>query len=240
MSRNPSSTLRLDRLLAQASGRTRTQAQAEIRRGAVAVEGRVVTDPAQHVAADARVTHAGQRIAALQHRYFMLNKPAGVVCAMSDRSHRTVMDLLNLPDLEGLHVAGRLDLDATGLVLITDDGEWSHRLMSPRHKQPKTYRVELAEPLTATARQQLEAGVLLNGEARACAPAGVEVVAGRVIRLTLTEGKYHQVKRMLAAVGNHVQALHRERIGAIALDPDLDPGESRPLMPSEFAATGTG
>ena len=163
----------------------------------------------------------------------MLNKPAGVVCATRDRAHRTVLDLLDEPNKTGLHVAGRLDIDATGLVLITDDGEWSHHITSPRHKQPKTYRVELAEPLTDVARLALEAGVQLNGEPRPCAPAGVEVVAERVLRLTLTEGKYHQVKRMLAAVGNHVTALHRERIGSIVLDPALPEGGYRQLLPEE-------
>jgi 16S rRNA pseudouridine516 synthase len=239
MSRKSPVSLRLDRRLAQSTGLSRAQAQAEIRAGTVRVDGIAVTDPSQHVAAGARVEHGGRVFAARQSRYYMLNKPAGVVCAASDRSHRTVLDLLNVRNPAGLHVAGRLDLDATGLVLITDDGEWSHRLTSPRHKQPKTYHVELAEPLSVAAREELEIGVQLKGEPKACAPAVVEKAAGRSIRLTLTEGKYHQVKRMLAAVGNHVTALHRERIGAIQLDPALAPGESRLLTEAEISA-GTG
>ncbi len=235
MTRTAPATVRLDRLLAHATGLSRVQVRAEIRNGTVQVDGETCTDPGRHVHAGARVAHAGAVVAAVQPRYFMLNKPAGVVCATSDRSHRTVLDLLNLPNPNGLHVAGRLDLDATGLVLITDDGEWSHHLTSPRHKQPKTYRVDLAEPLSDAAQQQLEAGVRLRDEPKPCAPAGVEVLAARTIRLTLTEGKYHQVKRMLAAVGNHVEALHRERIGAIALDPALAPGAARPLTAAEIA-----
>jgi 16S rRNA pseudouridine516 synthase len=236
MTRAAPATLRLDRLLAHATGLSRVQVRAEIRNGAVQVDGETCTDPARHVHPDARVAHAGTAVAAAQPRYFMLNKPAGVVCATTDRNHRTVLDLLKLPNPKGLHVAGRLDLDATGLVLITDDGEWSHHLTSPRHKQPKAYRVDLAEPLSAVAQQQLEAGVQLNGEPRPCAPAGVEVLGAHTLRLTLTEGKYHQVKRMLVAVGNHVEALHRERIGAVFLDPALAPGQFRPLTVAEIAA----
>lgn len=236
MTRELPATLRLDRLLARVTGLSRAQAQAEIRRGAVQIDGHVLTDPARHVPAGAEIDYAGKRMASAQSRYFMLNKPVGVVCAAADRAHRTVLDLLSVPNPDGLHVAGRLDMDTTGLVLITDDGEWSHRLTSPRHKQPKTYRVELAEPLTDVARHALEAGVQLHGEPQPCAPAGVEAIAERVLRLTLTEGKYHQVKRMLTAVGNHVTALHRERVGAIVLDPALAAGESRALSPDEIAA----
>jgi 16S rRNA pseudouridine516 synthase len=166
----------------------------------------------------------------------MLHKPAGCVCATEDREHRTVLDLLDAQNPTGLHVAGRLDIDATGLVLITDDGEWSHRVTSPRHKFPKTYRVTLETPLSEEAATTLRAGVALRNEPRRCAPAALERLADSAWRLTITEGKYHQVKRMLAAVGNRVLALHRERIGKVALDPDLSPGEYRPLTDEEIAA----
>jgi 16S rRNA pseudouridine516 synthase len=245
--------MRLDRFLSQASGLTRSQAQRAIRAGAVRVAGVVVTNPGAHVEAHSPVELAGQSIEARKPAYLMLHKPAGCVCATEDREHRTVLDLLNAPNPTGLHVgrsrhpvfrgtraslhiAGRLDIDATGLVLITDDGAWSHRVTSPRRKISKTYRVTLENPLSDEAAATLRVGVALRSEPRRCAPAELEKLPGNVWRLTITEGKYHQVKRMFAAVGNRVLALHRERIGVVALDPDLAPGEYRPLTVDEIAA----
>jgi 16S rRNA pseudouridine516 synthase len=132
-----------------------------------------------------------------------------------------------------LHIAGRLDLDATGLVLISDDGDWTHRVTSPRHEFPKTYRATLAEPLSETGAVQLTRGVLLRNEKRRCRPAVIERITETEIRITVTEGRYHQVKRMFAAAGNRVSALHRERIGTVALDTGLRAGESRALTEEE-------
>lgn len=226
--------LRLDRFLCQARGVTRSQAQRAIRAAEISVNDAAFTDPGAHVGPHDRVRWSGELLRATSARYFMLNKPAGVVCATRDRGHRTVLDLLNVPSSPGLHVAGRLDIDATGLVLITDDGDWSHRLTAPRAKQPKVYRVMLGAPIDAPAVEELERGVHLHNEPKRCAPVGVERLAADELRLTLTEGKYHQVKRMLAAVGNRVVGLHRERIGNIVLDPTLNPGAYRALSPDEI------
>jgi len=226
--------LRLDRFLCQARGVTRRQAQRAIRAAEVAVNDAALTDPGAHVGPHDRIQWHGELLNTASARYFMLNKPVGVVCATRDRGHRTVLDLLNVPNSAGLHVAGRLDIDATGLVLITDDGDWSHRLTAPRAKQPKVYRVMLDVPIDAPAVEELERGVHLRNEPKRCAPVGVERIAADELRLTLTEGKYHQVKRMLAAVGNRVVGLHRERIGNIVLDPTLDPGAYRALSPDEI------
>jgi 16S rRNA pseudouridine516 synthase len=245
--------MRLDRFLSHATGLTRSQAQRAIRAGDVRVTGAVVTDPGAHVGAHSDIELAGRAIEARQPRYLMLHKPAGCVCATEDREHRTVLDLLDAQNLSGqpvgrsrhpvsrgtrasLHIVGRLDIDATGLVLITDDGDWSHRITSPRHKVPKSYRVTLENPLSEEAAASLRAGVALRNEPRRCAPAELERLADNVWRVTITEGKYHQVKRMFAAVGNRVLALHRERIGNVALDPELAPGEHRPLTADEIAA----
>lgn len=225
---------RLDHWLAQACGLSRSQARRAIRGGTVQVDGALVTDPAWQVPAAARIEFDGRPVAAPRPRYLMLHKPAGVVCATEDRQHRTVLDLLDLPNKAGLHPAGRLDIDATGLVLITDDGDWSHRVTAPRHGVTKTYRVTLAEPLTPAAAAALASGVRLRGELRPCAPASVQSLAERQLRLTVTEGRYHQVKRMLAAVGNHVVALHRERIGPLVLDDSLPEGCMRPLTAEEI------
>lgn len=230
------STLRLDRLLSTATSLTRSQAQKEIRAGAVRVDGALVTDPAAHVAASAHIEYDGAPVALAGPQYLMLHKPLDYVCATHDRLHRTVLELIEVPESVKLLIVGRLDIDATGLVLLTDDGAWLHRITSPRYKVPKIYRVTLAEPLNSQAIATIRDGVQLKDEPRRCEPVVLEQLSDAEWRATITEGKYHQVKRMFAAVGNNVVALHREAIGAVALDAALAPGESRPLTPREIAS----
>ncbi|MGL6146861.1 MAG: pseudouridine synthase, partial [Plesiomonas sp.] len=132
-----------------------------------------------------------------------------------------------------LHPAGRLDIDTTGLVLLTDDGQWSHRITSPRHHCEKTYLVTLADPVDASAIALFAEGVQLRSEPDLTRPAVLELLGSHQARLTITEGKYHQVKRMFAAIGNKVTALHRECVGGIALDSNLAEGEYRRLTDDE-------
>ena len=140
------------------------------------------------------------------------------------------------PALNKLHCAGRLDLDTTGLLLVTDDGQWSHRITSPRHECAKTYRAWLADPVEPAVIEQFASGVQLRGERQLTRPAELELVTPTEALLTIHEGKYHQVKRMFAAVGNKVIRLHRERVGSLALGSDLAPGQYRALTPDEIAA----
>lgn len=228
-------TVRLDRFLANTAGLTRTQAQRAVRNGEVTVDGTVVRNPAAHIRPSQAVALSGQPVVAQGPRYFMLHKPAGYVSVTEDGTHPTMLDLIREPRKDMLHAAGRLDLDTTGLLLVTDDGVWSHRVTSPRHKCAKRYRVTLTEPVSQAAVAQLVAGVLLHGEEKPTQPATVEAITATEVWLTITEGRYHQVKRMFAAVGNHVVALHRDRIGTIELDPALAPGDYRPLTPTEIA-----
>jgi 16S rRNA pseudouridine516 synthase len=225
--------MRLDKYLCHATGLTRSRAQITIRLGQVTVDGTVVRDPACKIGPQAQVAWRECEVAPQGHRYYMLNKPQGVICATSDPSHRTVLDLLDMENKKGLHAAGRLDIDTTGLVLISDDGDWTHRITAPRHKCPKRYRVTLAEPLEASAVTQFVSGIELKGEQEKTKPAQLEILAPTEVLLTISEGKYHQVKRMFAAVGNHVLALHREAIGGLQLDEALAPGEYRPLSEAE-------
>jgi 16S rRNA pseudouridine516 synthase len=227
--------MRLDRFLGHAAGLTRSAAQRAIREGRVAVGGMPVADPGQKVGDGAAVTLDGVAVEVRGPRYLMLHKPAGCVCAARDGVHPTVLDLLPAGERDGLHVAGRLDLDVTGLVLLTDDGDWSHRVTAPRRKCPKTYLAELADPIGEDAIAVLRQGVRLRGEASDTAPAEVERLGPARVRITVTEGRYHQVKRMLAAVGNRVTGLHRERIGLLTLDPTLPPGAWRALTAAEVA-----
>lgn len=225
--------MRLDKLIASSTVFTRSQAKIIIRKGKVTVDGECIKNPAQHISEDAHVEYMGVSIKTPQLRYIMFNKPAGVVCANKDEQHATVFDSLFLPRIETLHIAGRLDIDTTGLVLISDDGQWLHRITSPKHQHQKTYLLELDEPITEKQTRILENGVQLKGEKNRCQPAIIEKISDKQIRLTITEGKYHQVKRMMAAVGNHVTKLHREKIAQIELDSNLKEGEWRDLSQDE-------
>lgn len=228
--------MRLDKYLCHATGLTRSRSQGMIRGGQVTVNGAVVKDPSFKLAADAAVTWRDQSVQLGGHRYFMLNKPVGVVCANTDPQHKTVLDLLDIENKKGLHAAGRLDIDTTGLVLITDDGDWSHRLTSPRHHCSKRYRVTLAEPVDEGLIERFAEGIELRNEKRKTRPATLEILSANEVRLSLSEGKYHQVKRMFAALGNHVTALHRESIGTISLDDGMQPGQWRALKTEEVDA----
>ncbi len=227
--------MRLDKLLSSSTAFTRSLAKVAIKKGKVKVDGVVVKNAAQHIAENALVEYMGVSIKKPQPQYIMYHKPAGVVCANSDEDHQTVFDNLFLPRMETLHIAGRLDIDTTGLLLITDDGQWSHRITSPKHQHEKSYLIDLDTPITDKQIRILREGVQLKAEDKRCLPAKVETLSELTIRMTITEGKYHQVKRMMAAVGNHVNKLHRERIGDIKLDESLKAGEWRELSTEEIA-----
>ncbi len=221
--------MRLDQFVSQATGWSRTDAQKAIRAGCVEVAGIILRKPSVHIALESSVTLEGALITLPGAIYLMLHKPLGVISATTDPVQRTVLDLINHPHRHTLHVAGRLDKDTTGLLLITNDGAWSHRLMSPKQHVGKTYCATLAEPLADGALEQLQAGVQLLGENGLASATEVALLPDQQVRLTIHEGKYHQVKRMFAAVGNRVVALHREKIGDLVLDAGLAAGEWREL-----------
>ena len=228
--------MRLDKFLASVTDLSRSDAKRAIKEGGVSVEGRLVDDPQHEVAADARVSLEGRSLRSALPRYFMLHKPEGYVCATKDRTHHTVLDLLHEDNLEALHIAGRLDVDTTGLVLITDDGQWSHRVTAPRSDCTKTYLLRTAEPIGEQAVEQFARGLFLREEKERLKPARLEIIGSHNARLTISEGRYHQVKRMFGALGNAVVKLHRERIGSIVLDPQLSAGEYRALTETEVAS----
>lgn len=230
------SDMRLDRYVSQAAGLSRAAVRVLLRRGAVTVDGAVARAADLHVPAASRVELDGRPLVLPGPRYFMLNKPVGVVCSTRDPGHPTVLSLLDLPRRELLHPVGRLDVDATGLVLLSDDGAWSHGITSPRRHRDKVYRVTLAEPLAPPAVECFASGLLLKGEAKPTLPARLELLSPSEARVTLQEGRYHQVKRMFAALGNRVVALHREAVGPLRLDPALAPGQYRALRADEVEA----
>ncbi|MBD2858840.1 16S rRNA pseudouridine(516) synthase RsuA [Spongiibacter sp. KMU-158] len=235
-SSKPSADLRLDRFIATVTDFSRSEAKRLIKAGEIEVEGRVASDAGQLISPDAEVLLRGSPLRAPKPRYFMLHKPQGYICAARDRRHLTVLDLLDEDNPERLHVAGRLDIDTTGLVLLTDDGQWSHQITSPNRECWKQYWFQCAEPLDENVIRQFERGVFLKEEKTRTLPAKLEILSDFEGRLQICEGRYHQVKRMLGAVGNAVEVLHREAIGDIFLDADLAEGEYRPLTEDEIAS----
>jgi 16S rRNA pseudouridine516 synthase len=228
--------LRLDRFVSQAAGISRSQARSLIRRGRVNVDGEPVRDAARHVGEAERVEHAGEILVAPQPIYLMMNKPCGLLSATSDSEQDTVLSMLPPALAARVHLVGRLDKDTSGLLLLTDDGVWSHRVTSPNHSCAKTYLVELAEPLVADAESRLRRGLDLRSEKLPTRPAALQRLDATHARITITEGRYHQVRRMFAALGNRVLALHRERIGGLFLDEALRAGQWRALSPAEREA----
>lgn len=230
--------MRLDKFICDCTGLTRTQAGKSIRQGLVSINSELVKQAARQVSVTDQVELDGEPLQLIGPRYIMLHKPAGYVCANDDPEHPIVFTLLDEPLVERLHTVGRLDLDTTGLLLLTDDGQWSHRLTSPKHHVAKTYRVWTADPIPADAIAQFAAGVMLRGEKELTKPAQLELVATHEALLTIHEGRYHQVKRMFAAIGNKVERLHRERIGALQLPVELAEGEYRTLSEHELQILG--
>lgn len=232
--------MRLDKFLCETTDLTRSLAKKALHRGEVNVDGEVIRNPAVHVGEGSAVDWLGKRLAPFGLRYLMMNKPLGVECTTRAGRYQTVLELIDLPKVARLHPVGRLDVDTTGLVLLTDDGQWSHRVTSPRTRCPKVYLASLAEPLQdsmlETAIAAFAEGLLLDGEQQPTHPARLEALSPERFRITVTDGKYHQVRRMFAAIGNRIETLHRESIGPLVLDPDLEPGECRMLRDEEIAA----
>jgi 16S rRNA pseudouridine516 synthase len=228
--------LRLDKYISNATDLSRTDVKKLIKSGLVSIDDELATSGSQKVTDEQDIAIEGSTIQLMATRYFMMNKPAGVVSATKDHSNPTALDLIYEHRNDQLQIAGRLDIDTTGLLLITDDGQWNHIVTSPRTDCKKVYLVELENPVGKDYQRKLEAGIALDGEKRRCLPASMEVIDDHHIRLCISEGKYHQVKRMMTSLGNQVISLHRLQIGGIELDPDLELGDYRPLTEEEIAS----
>lgn len=224
--------MRLDKFLTHTTDLTRTLAKQVIRQQRVMINNKTAQSPAQIILTTDDVKLDGELLSFPGNRYIMLHKPAGYVCTREDTHHTDVFSLLDNSD--DLHAAGRLDADTTGLVLLTNDGQWSHKVTSPRRQCGKVYLVTLEQSLTPQQITQLTQGVMLHGEDKPTLPAQLEILSEKQVRFTIHEGKYHQVKRMFAAVENKVTALHRQSIGEIRLDDNLKPGAWRELTNEEY------
>lgn len=227
--------MRLDKFVCDCTGLTRSQAGKLIRQGEIQLNGTVCKQPAQQIKETDLVLLDDEPLQLTGPRYILLHKPAGYVCSTDDPDHNTVFVLLDEPNGDKLHTVGRLDLDTTGLLLITDDGQWSHKISSPKHECAKTYRAWLADPVEDSAIALFAEGVMLRGEKTPTKPAQLEIISPTECLLTIHEGRYHQVKRMFAALGNKVVQLHRERVGPLTLDASLAEGEYRHLTAEEVS-----
>jgi len=226
--------MRLDKFLAHASGASRKDVKAWIKAQRVTVNGATVRDAGMQLDANAAVCLDNELQNVLGLQYIMMNKPAGTVSTAKHADSRSVLSLLPHELQRDLHVVGRLDLDTTGLLLLSNDGQWSHRITAPASHCLKVYRVHLSDPFTASMREQLNAGVQLHDESMLLQARALVQHSDCVVDLTIGEGRYHQVKRMFAAVGNHVDALQRLQIGQLILDPSLEAGQWRELTAQEM------
>lgn len=228
---------RLDKLLAGTGKWSRREVKVLVRQGLVRVDGRLAASAEDKLdPAAAIITVAGETISLCRFTYVMLHKPAGVLTATEDRKQPTVLDLLP-PELRriGLAPVGRLDKDTEGLLLLTNDGELAHRLLSPKYHVDKRYLARVDGELSAADTEAFARGMTL-GDGLECLPAGLEVLPDRVCIVTLREGKFHQVKRMLAARGAPVLYLKRLSMGPLTLDDSLAAGAYRLLRAEEISA----
>ncbi|KQS57186.1 16S rRNA pseudouridine(516) synthase [Brevundimonas sp. Leaf363] len=238
-----SKTARLDKLLGSLGYGSRAQIAQLARLGAITLDGQDLTDASRRIAVTpdlpARMTVDGEPVDPPPGLVILLNKPLGMTCSHKEDG-ALVYDVL--PDRwrrrdPAISTIGRLDKETSGLLLMTDDGDLLHRAISPKKHVPKVYRATLARPLAGTEAALFASGeMLLENDDKPLKPAVMEVLSPTDARLTVTEGRYHMVRRMFAAVGNHVEALHRERFGALTIPDDLPPGAWRRLTPEDVDA----
>ncbi|MCX2898286.1 pseudouridine synthase [Pseudomonas mandelii] len=227
--------MRVDRFLSNLPRFNRKQVRLLLVEKRVRIDGKVVSDPHAEVREFSRVEVDGEVLQAGKPvRHYMLHKPPGCVSATRDPEHPTVLNLLHEPDKDDLHIAGRLDFNTTGLLLITNDGSWSRRLTQPQTKLPKVYYVETEQIIGPEYAQKFTEGLYFAFEDLTTLPADLLVLGPRSARLSIVEGRYHQVKRMFGHFDNKVLRLHRESMGPLVLDASLKPGEYRPLSAEEI------
>ena len=233
-----SKNTRLDRFLSTKTGINKRDIRLILAQGRVTVDGLPATETQQIIGQFTHITLDNQILQSNTPLYIMMNKPQGVVSATKDTKHKTVIDLLDDDNKNQLHIVGRLDFNSTGLLLLTNDGEWSRELNAPENKVTKTYRVTLQAPITKEIITAFNEGMYFSFEAITTRPAtltsiNTTIPNDTVVEVNLTEGRYHQIKRMFGRFQNKVLALHRTKVGNLPLDLTLKPGQSRHLTPEE-------
>ncbi|WP_321325251.1 pseudouridine synthase [Thiomicrorhabdus sp.] len=227
--------MQLDRYLSKYAGLSRQSILKLLTLGQIIVDGQIAVSRNQEVNDFSEILIENQPLSRHKPaRYFMMNKPAGILSASTDPKHKTVIELLKPEEANDLHIAGRLDRATTGLLILTNDGKWSRHITEPEQKIPKCYLVETVYAISPETEPLFAKGIYFAYENITTSPAKLEQLSLTLCRLTIYEGRYHQVKRMFAAAGNRVQSLHRESMGKITLDKDLKPGQYRALTESEI------
>ena len=228
--------MRLDKYISNQTPLSRSEAVQKIRKGKVFVDDRCIRDPKTHVdELSTKVELEKVQISYKKFVYLMLNKPVDYISSTEDKNHKTVLELL--PEeyaCRKVFPCGRLDIDTTGLVLLTDDGAWGHNITSPKKECFKTYIVNTLRSLSEEEAQKIEEGVFLDGDERISKPAKIQKLDDCKYELQISEGRFHQVKRMMESIGNKVMKLHRQKIGSIELDSNLASGDFRELSEEEI------
>lgn len=231
--------MRLDKFISKATELSRKDCKKILHAGEITVNGDIVKDASQHIdEINDDIEWAGEPLSvATGNRYILLYKPEGFECTLKPKEYPMVTELIDVPELASLRIVGRLDVDTTGALLLSDDGNFLHRVTSPKHATPKVYELTLADPMDeeqqAKAINEVKKGILLEGDFEKTQPAELSFQDETHATLVLTEGKYHQVKRMMGYFGNKVIELHRDSIGSITLE-GLEKGESRFLTQDEI------
>lgn len=228
--------MRLDRFIENTLSRSARTVRVMFAERKILLNGIAVANGHHHITSFCRVEAEGVTLQARTPLYLMLHKPKGCVSATIDTKNTTVLDLIDVPGKEELHLAGRLDFNTTGLLLLTNDGTWSRKITQPAQRFPKTYRVETRQIITPEYVEKFKAGLYFRFENLTTQPAQLHILSAHTAELTLYEGRYHQIKRMFGFFQNEVIGLHRLSMGAIALDASLQPGHYRDLSPAEIAA----
>lgn len=232
-------TTRLDRLISDLCQINRKKVRLMLAQKRVLVDGHLASDVAQLVDQFSHIVIDNNLLQHNKAHYIMVNKPIGVVCATKDEQHKTVLDLLNgqfeQKIIDDLHIVGRLDLNTSGLVLLTNDSRWSQRLTSPKYKVNKCYQVVLENPLTEKYIEAFAQGMYFSYEKITTQPVDLRIISPFQAIVTLTEGRYHQIKRMFGRFRNPVINLHHYSIGQLTLDESLKSGESRVLSQAEVS-----
>ncbi len=227
--------MRLDRFLTRRGIHPCKEVACLLLEGRVQVDGAVETDGRRRISRFSRIELEDEILQAQEAVYLMLHKPAGYLSATTDPLHPTVMELIDHPLRDELHLAGRLDRASTGLLLLTNDGRWSKQVTEPLEEISKVYRVTTRDEISPETAAVFATGIYFAYEDLTTRPAVLEILGEREALLTIHEGRYHQVKRMFHAVGNQVLSLHRESIGPLVLADSLSPGKFRPLSAAEVA-----
>jgi len=224
--------MRLDKFICKSTELNRAEASIMLQDRQVTIDNKVFTNGAVQVHENNVVSLAGVQLTLRPFRYLLLHKPADTLCSNVDENYPSIFNYIDVNKKSELHVVGRLDVDTTGLVLMTDDGSWTYKIITPKAQCEKVYRVQLRDPISESALTKLEQGVMLQGLDEPTLPARIEIISTNEVLLTITQGKFHQVKRMFRAVGNRVRRLHREKIGQVSLD--VEQGAWRYLTDDEI------